>query len=217
MSSAPPPSLAELTVRDLTERLASRAPTPGGGSASALGGALGAALVEMVCELTVGHPQYEEVDPVARQIGAAAGELRVALLDAAQEDAAAYDRVAEARRLPRETDDEKAARKAAIADASVAATEVPLRVMRLALDVLDLAARMAPIGNRNAISDAGVAALFAAAAARGAAFNVAINLPALPDDHPLRLDGARRLAELESAVAQREGEALAAVRQRIAG
>jgi formiminotetrahydrofolate cyclodeaminase len=211
------PSLAELTVRDLTERLASRAPTPGGGSASALGGALGAALVEMVCELTVGRPEYEDVDPIARQIGAAAGELRVALLDAAQEDATAYEAVAEARRLPRETDEEKAARKAAIAEASVAATEVPLRVVRLALDVLDVAARMAPIGNRNAVSDAGVAALFAAAAARGAALNVTINLPALPEDHPLRRDGARRLAEMDAAVAQRESEALSAVRQRIAG
>ena len=216
-SPAQQPTLAELTVRDLTERLASRAPTPGGGSASALGGALGAALVEMVCELTVGRPEYEEVDPIARQIGTAAGELRVALLDAAQEDAAAYDHVAEARRLPRATDEVKESRKAAIAEASVAATEVPLRVMRLALDVLDLAARMAPIGNRNAISDAGVAALFAAAAVRGAAFNVAINLPALPNDHPLRVNGARRLAELEFTVTQREGEALAAVRQRIAG
>jgi formiminotetrahydrofolate cyclodeaminase len=211
------PSLAELTVRDLTERLASRAPTPGGGSASALGGALGAALVEMVCELTVGRPEYEDVDPIARQIGAAAGELRVALLDAAQEDAAAYDAVAEARRMPRETDDQKAARKSAIAEASVAATEVPLRVIRLSLDVLDVAARMASIGNRNAVSDAGVAALFAAAAARGAALNVAINLPALPEDDPLRRDGGRRLADLESAVAKRENEALAAVRQRIAG
>jgi formiminotetrahydrofolate cyclodeaminase len=197
--------------------LASRAPTPGGGSASALGGALGAALVEMVCELTVGRPEYEDADPIARQIGAAAGELRVALLDAAQEDAAAYDAVAEARRLPRETDDQKSARKSAIAEASVAATEVPLRVIRLSLDVLDVAARMASIGNRNAVSDAGVAALFAAAAARGAALNVAINLPALPEDDPLRRDGGRRLADLESAVAKRENEALAAVRQRIAG
>jgi formiminotetrahydrofolate cyclodeaminase len=217
MSSPPETALAELTVRDLTERLASHAPTPGGGSASALGGSLAAALVEMVCELTVGRPEYEAVDPVARQIGSAAGELRTALLAAAEEDAVAYDAVAAARRLPRETDEEREARKAAIGEASVAATEVPLRVARLAMDVLDLAARMAPIGNRNAISDAGVAAVFAAAAARGAAFNVAINLPSLPADHALRVDGGRRLAEMEAQVAERETEALAAVRQRIAG
>lgn len=216
-ASSSEPSLAELTVRDLTERLASRAPTPGGGSASALGGALAAALVEMVCELTAGRPGYDAVDGISRQVRTAAGELRVSLLEAAEEDAAAYDRVADARRLPRDTDEEQAARKAAIAEASVAATEVPLRVTRLALDVLDLAARMAPIGNRNAISDAGVAALFASAAARGAAFNVTINLSALPVDHPLRSDAPRRLAALESAVAERERVALEAARQRIAG
>jgi formiminotetrahydrofolate cyclodeaminase len=215
--NSPSPSLAELTVRDLTERLASRAPTPGGGSASALGGALAAALVEMVCELTVGRPEYEDVDPLARQMGTAAGELRAALLAAAEEDAAAYDAVAEARRLPRETDEEKAARRTAIGEASVRATEVPLRVMRLASEVLDLAARMAPIGNRNAISDAGVAALFAASAARGAAFNVAINLPALAEGHELRAEATRRLAELEASIPLREHEALAAVEQRIAG
>ena len=217
MSSPPPTSLAELTVRDLSARLASQAPTPGGGSASALGGALAAALVEMVCELTVGRPQYEEVDPLARQMGAAAADLRAALLAAADEDAAAYERVAEARRLPRETDEQKEARQVAVAEASVAATEVPLRVMRLATDVLDLAARLAPIGNRNAVSDAGVAALFAAAAARGAAFNVAINLPSLPAGHDLRAQATRRLADLETTVPLREHEALAAVEARIAG
>jgi formiminotetrahydrofolate cyclodeaminase len=208
-------SLAELTVRDLTERLASRAPVPGGGSASALAGALGAALVEMVCELTVGKPEYEDVDPVARQIGAAAGELRGAMLAAAEEDAAAYLDVVTARRLPRETDEERAARKAAIGEASVAATEVPLRVVRLASDVLDLAASIASIGNRNAVSDAGAAALLAAAAARGAALNVRINLPSLPDAHPLRTDAAARLAELVASVTKREAEALAAVNQRM--
>lgn len=208
-------SLAELTVRDLTERLASRAPVPGGGSASALAGALGAALVEMVCELTVGKPEYEDVDPVARQIGAAAGELRGSMLAAAEEDAAAYLDVVTARRLPRETDEERAARKAAIGEASVAATEVPLRVVRLASDVLDLAASIASIGNRNAVSDAGAAALLAAAAARGAALNVRINLPSLPDAHPLRADAAAQLAELDASVTKREAEALAAVSQRM--
>ena len=211
------PSLAELTVRDLTERLASRAPVPGGGSASALAGALGAALVEMVCELTVGRPEYEDVDPIARQFGTAAGELRIDLLDAAEQDAAAYQAVAAARRLPRHSDEDRAARKAAIAEASVEATQVPLRVAHLASEVLDLAASIAPIGNRNAVSDAGVAALLAAAAARGAALNVRINLPALPDGHPLRADAPGRLVELESGVTRRAAEALAAVDQRMSG
>lgn len=208
-------SLAELTVRDLTERLASRAPVPGGGSASALAGALGAALVEMVCELTVGRPEYQNVDPVARQIGTAAGELRAALLQAAEDDAAAYQAVADARGLPRETDDDRAARKAAIAEATVVATEVPLRVARLASEVCDLAATMAPIGNRNAASDVGVAALLGASAARGAALNVRINLPSLPGEHPLRGDAEARLADLEARVTTREAEALAAVNQRM--
>jgi formiminotetrahydrofolate cyclodeaminase len=211
------PPLAELTVRDLTERLASRAPVPGGGSASALVGALGAALVEMVCELTLGKPEYEEVDPVARQIGAAAGELRGSLLAAAEEDATAYLAVVVARRLPRDGDEQRAARKAAIGEASVAATEIPLRVGRLAAKVLDLAASIASIGNRNAVSDAGAAALLAAAAARGAALNVRINLPSLPDAHPLRAEAGVRLAELDSSVTKREAEALETVSRRMSG
>jgi len=209
------PRLSELTVRDLTERLASRAPVPGGGSASALAGALGAALVEMVCELTLGKPGYEGADPVAGQIGAAAAELRGSLLAAAEEDATAYLDVVAARRLPRESDEERAARKAAIGEASVAATEVPLRVAHLAAKVLDLAASIASIGNRNAASDAGAAALLAAAAARGAALNVRINLPSLPDAHPLRAEAAAQLAELDSSVTKREAEALTAVSQRM--
>jgi glutamate formiminotransferase/formiminotetrahydrofolate cyclodeaminase len=213
----PPPSLAELSVRDLAARLASRDPTPGGGSASALAGALAAALVEMVCELTVGRPDSAHVDPIARQIGSAAADLRRALLDAAEEDAQAYDRVAAARRLPRETDAEQAARRAAIAEATVTATEVPLRVVQLAMEVLRLAAQIAPLGNRNAISDAGVAALLAAAGARGAAFNVTINLPSLPEGHALRAEAARRLADLEATAPLREHEALDAVERRIPG
>jgi formiminotetrahydrofolate cyclodeaminase len=88
-------------------------------------------------------------------------------------------------------------------------------VVRLAADVLDLAASIASIGNRNAVSDAGAAALLAAAAARGAALNVRINLPSLPDAHPLRTDAAARLAELDASVTKREAEALAAVNQRM--
>jgi formiminotetrahydrofolate cyclodeaminase len=218
MRTRPPtPPLAELSVRQLAARLASRDPTPGGGSASALAGALAAALVEMVCELTVGRPDTAHVDPVARQIGNAAADLRRALLEAADDDATAYAAVAAARRLPKESQEEKAARRMAVGEATVAATEVPLRVVELAQEVLDLAARIAPIGNRNAVSDAGVAALLAAAAARGAAFNVTVNLPSLPDGHGLRAEATSRLAELEATVPLREHEALDTVERRIAG
>lgn len=209
------PSLAEMSMRELAERLASSAPVPGGGSASALTGALGAALVEMVCELTTGRAEYADVEAVARQAGAAAADLRGALLAAADDDAVAYEVVVTARALPRGTDDEKAARAAAVSEAIVGATEVPLRIARLASEVLELAASMATLGNKRAVSDAGVAALLAAAALRGAALNVMINVPSLPEGHPLATEAPARLAELETAAAAREGQALATVDQRL--
>lgn len=209
------PSLAEMSMRELAERLASSAPVPGGGSASALTGALGAALVEMVCELTTGRAEYADVEAVARQAGAAAADLRGALLAAADDDAVAYEAVVTARALPRGTDDEKAARAAAVSEAIVGATEVPLRIARLASEVLELAASMATLGNKRAVSDAGVAALLAAAALRGAALNVMINVPSLPEGHPLATEAPARLAELETAAAAREGQALAIVDQRL--
>lgn len=209
------PLLAELSVRELAERLASSAPVPGGGSASALTGALAAALVEMVCELTTGRAEYAEVESVARQAGAAAADLRIALLAAADDDAVAYQAVVTARALPRGTDDEKAARSAAVSEAIVGATEVPLRIARLASEVLELAASMATLGNVRAVSDAGVAALVAAAALRGAALNVMINVPSLPEGHALATEAPARVAELETAAAAREGQALATVDQRL--
>jgi len=210
-------SLADLTVRDFAERLASHAPVPGGGSASALAGALGAALVEMICALTTGRAEYADVEAVARQAGAAAADLRSALLVAADDDAAAYEAVVMARKLPRGTDDEKAARATAVAEATVGATEVPLRIARLSSEVLELAASMAALGNARAVSDAGVAALLAAAALRGAALNVMINVPYLPDGHPLASEAPARVEELEAAAAAREGQALATVDQRLGG
>ena len=218
MSSPVSPSASlELTVRDLTERLASRAPTPGrrerqraGRGAGRGAGRDGLRADRRPAGVRGGRPHRPPDRGRGRR---AAGRL----LDAAEEDAAAYDRVAEARRLPRETDEEKAARKAAIAEASVAATEVPLRVMRLALDVLDLAARMAPIGNRNAISDAGSPPCSRPRPPGERPSTWPSTSPPCPRTIRCAPDGARRLAELEPAVAKREGEALAAVRQRIAG
>ena len=103
----------------------------------------------------------------------------------------------------------------AVSEATVGATEVPLRIARLASEVLELASSMATLGNARAVSDAGVAALLAAAALRGAALNVMINVPYLPQGHALATEAPARLAELETAAAAREGQALATVEQRM--
>jgi formiminotetrahydrofolate cyclodeaminase len=211
------PSLSDLSVRDLTDRLASQAPVPGGGSAAALGGAIAAALVGMVAELTIGRAGYERHDEAARAATHEATELRLELLDLADRDAKAYGEVSVARKLPRGTDEERAHRTRELRQAMLEAARIPLQTARVAREVLDLAVRIAPIGNRNAISDAGVAAQLATAAVRGAILNVRINLPYLPVDEPLRVEAPRELAELEAAALQRQDEVLAAVEMGLNG
>jgi formiminotetrahydrofolate cyclodeaminase len=211
------PSLSDLSVRDLTDRLASQAPVPGGGSAAALGGAIAAALVGMVAELTIGRAGYERHDEAARAARHQATELRLELLDLADRDAVAYGEVSAARKLPRGTDEERAHRTRELRRAMLEAARIPLQTARVAREVLDLAVRIAPIGNRNAISDAGVAAQLATAAVRGAILNVRINLPSLPADEPLRAEAPRELAELEAAALQRQDEVLAAVEMGLNG
>jgi formiminotetrahydrofolate cyclodeaminase len=207
--------LSQLPLSDLTARLASREPIPGGGSASAIAGAMGAALVGMVAELTVGRrdalAHAAEIEPIRDE----AARLRAELLGLAEADAAAYEAVVRARRLPRGVDEEAEVRRAAIATATRGATEAPLRIARTAASVLELAHRLAPIGNPNAASDAGVAALLAAAAVRGAALNVRINLPYLAADDPLRAQAPGELAGLETRAAQLEGTTRDTVDRRI--
>lgn len=208
MTDAP---LTSLSVRDLADRLASREPVPGGGSAAAIGGALGASLVGMVAELTIGRPDAAERDDLLRDVRDNAARLRTDLLELAETDAAAYEAVVAARRLPKGTDAERAERTRRMRATIVEAARVPLETARRSREVLDLAVRIAPIGNRNAVSDAGVAAQLASAAVRGAVLNVRINLPYLPADEPLRTSAAREAAMLEAAAEQREDEVLSTV------
>jgi formiminotetrahydrofolate cyclodeaminase len=208
-------SLQQLSVRELADGLASRAAVPGGGSASALSGALAAALVGMVAELTLGRPEYERHADAVERARDEAATLREQLLDLADRDADAYDGVMQARRLPRENDDQKAARARQLKAAMLEAARVPLETARTARAVLDLAVRIAPVGNRNAVSDAGVAAMLAASAVRGAVLNVRINLPYLPVDEPLRTSAAKEIAELEAAAIQRQDEAMASVEMQL--
>lgn len=210
-----PVRLSDLPVRDLAARLASREPVPGGGSAAAIAGSMGAALVSMVVELTVGRPEYAEHDATLRGIGADAVERRRLLLELAEADAAAYASVVAARRMAKQTDAERGARAGALRAAMLQAALVPLRTATVASEVLVLAARVAPIGNGNAVSDAGVAAQLAAAAVRGALLNVQINLPYLPVDEPLRLTAADEMRRLEAAARDGEQAALSAVMARM--
>ena len=172
---------AKLTLERLLGDLASDAPTPGGGTAAALAGAIGASLAEMVAALTLSKEKFAPVNDAVRSIAERARLALTELLDLAREDSEAYDAVVAARRLPKETDTQKAARGQAIEDANRRATEVPMRTARAAAVLLAALPDLVEKGNPSALSDAGAAALLLEAAAEGALLNVGINLPGVSD------------------------------------
>jgi len=173
--------IIEQPVTRFLDELASSAATPGGGSGAAIMGALGAALVSMVCNLTIGKKNYAEVEPEMRAVLHDAEALRRRLADMVAEDIAAFNGLMAAYGLPKLTDEDKTLRGAAIQHALRAATEAPLACARASAEVIALSMRAAEVGNRNVISDAGVGALAAQAALRSAALNVDINVPSLHD------------------------------------
>ncbi len=189
----------EESVRFL-DALASGEPTPGGGSASAYGAAMAAALVAMVGRLTVGKQKYADVEGEVWPLIEEATEIQSAMQGAVEKDAQAFEAYMKARRLPRDTEQEKSDRIQAIQAASINAAEVPLQVARNALTIMQLAARAAEIGNMNAISDAGTAFGFAQAAINGAGLNVRINLLGLEKETA----AARMLNELMNIEKQAE-------------
>ena len=207
--------LSDLPVHAFLERLGSSDPVPGGGSAAALAAAMGAALVAMVVELTIGRPAYAEHETTLRHLRFDALDRRTELMNLAQEDATAYDAVVRARHMPKDTEAERDARTNSLHEAMKEAARIPLRAAEVASEVLDLAARLAPIGNPNAASDAGVAAQLAAAGLRGALLNVRINLPYLADAEPLRQSAPAEIARLEGLATTGEQTAMAAVDQRL--
>src|SRR5688572_4813516 len=169
------------SFEDLVAALASDAPTPGGGTAAALAGATGAALVEMVGALTLSKEKYAASHDAVRPIADEARRAREEFLRLAREDAESYEAVLAARRLPKTTDDDRALRAARITAANRVAAEVPLRTARTAAALLARLPVLAEKGNPNAASDAGAAALLLEAAAQAALLNVAINLGGTED------------------------------------
>lgn len=164
------------------DALASANPTPGGGSAAAHTAANAAALVAMVARLTFGKKKYAEVQELMFKITERADALRTELNDAVQEDAAAFDALMQAMKLPKDTEAQQAARKSAMEKATLYAAQVPLRVAGKAVELMELAVQVIDRGNLNAISDGGSAAAHAQAALTAASLNVQINLLGMPED-----------------------------------
>ena len=198
------------SVSGFVASVAAATPTPGGGSVAALAGALGAALAQMVAGLTVGKKKYAAVEGEMKDIALRAAALGNQLSALVVRDAESYAGVAAAYRLPKETPEQQAARTAAVSRALVGAAEVPLETVRACLEVARLAAAVGEKGNANAVSDAGVAALLAEAACRGAAYNVRINVAAMDDRTPaLHLAAeAARLVEETSRLARETTDAV---------
>ncbi|HET7153518.1 MAG TPA: cyclodeaminase/cyclohydrolase family protein [Candidatus Kapabacteria bacterium] len=173
--------LIELSVNDFCNELASQSPAPGGGSVAALSGALGAALTAMVCNLTIGKKKYVEVENEMMETLTNATEIQQKLIRLIDADTDAFNAVISAFGMPKDTDEQKAARAQAIQNATKRATETPMDVMRLSRDAMQLAGIVAVRGNQNSISDAGVSAIMLRSACEAAALNVRINLGGLND------------------------------------
>ena len=168
-------------LQDFLDRLASRASTPGGGSAAAIMGAMGAALVSMVANLTVGKKNYEVVQTEMKDLLEKSETLRAELTDMIQADVDVFDKVMAAYGMAKDTDEEKTVRSQVIQAALKEATDVPLACAKLCADVIQTCRPMAEKGNNNVISDVGVAVLAAHAALRSAALNVYINIGGIKD------------------------------------
>ncbi len=187
--------LAQLQVKDFTEVLASEAPAPGGGSAAALEGAVGAALTAMVCSLTEGKKQYAEHRDLIAQVREKAAALQARFVDVMDRDTEAFLAISSAYGMPKATDEEKAVRSAAIQQGLVKCTETPFEMMELAAETIALTRSLLGRFNESAASDLGVAALSLRAAVQGAWLNVRINIGSLKD-RALAEDYRRRGAAL---------------------
>lgn len=173
--------LVDMVTEEFVEEVGSDSPAPGGGSVASLASSMAGALVAMVGALTWGKKAYEDVEAEAGDLAFSAQELRLRLLSRVDEDTESFNDLMACGRMPKKSDEQKAARLKAIQDATKRATSVPMSVLEESVEVLALARRMAEIGNTNSISDVGVAGLMAKAGAEGAYYNVLINLPGIDD------------------------------------
>lgn len=173
--------LVDLTLKDFLDKVAGNDPVPGGGSIAALNGAVASALTAMVANLTVGKKGYEDHEELMQHISAVALQEKKTFLEDVDRDSEAYDGVFACFKMPKGTDEEKAARSAAIQEATKFAALVPMQVARNAYELMTIVMDVARLGNRNAVTDACVAMMSARTAVLGALMNVRINLGSLKD------------------------------------
>jgi len=174
--------LIDKKVSNFLNELASNSPTPGGGSVAALAGALGAALISMVGNLTVGKKKYEDVEEDIKKIISSSEKLRYELSQLIEEDVKVFNNFMATYKMSKETEDEKKKRAEMIQESLIKAAKVPLKVAYKCLDILSLSKEVAEKGNINVVSDAGVAVLMAEAALESAILNVKINLRMIKDE-----------------------------------
>lgn len=174
--------IKDMTIQVFLDELAGKASTPGGGAAAAISGAMGAALISMVANFTIGKKGYEDVEGESKDILDKSETLRAELTEAINDDVRVFNRVMASYGMPKETDEEKVARSAEIQAALKEATDVPLECAKLCREVINLSQPIADKGNNNVISDAGVAVLAGYAGLRSAALNVYINIGGIKDE-----------------------------------
>ncbi len=206
--------IKDSSIEQFLEDLAGKSSTPGGGSAAAVIGAMGAALVSMVANFTAGKKGYESVNDEMQSILARSEKYRALFVDMIQDDVDVFNGVMAAYGMSRDTDEEKELRSSAIQEALKKATEVPLGCAVLCLDVIELSRLVAEKGNANVISDAGVAVLAAEAALGSAALNVYINIANIKDDD-FAEDSRKRLEGILNASAPLTEQVYALVKQKV--
>ena len=200
-------SLTDLTVKGFIDTTAGKDPVPGGGSISALCGSIAAALTEMVAGLTIGKKKYAEVEEQMKQLVERVQEIRQQLILDVDRDSEAYNVVFAAFQMPKDTDEQKAARSAQIQEATKIAANVPMEVARRVYSLLSDIEEVVSNGNQNAVSDGCVAMMSARNAIIGALFNVRINLTSIKDEQYVA-DMTAEADRLEREVIEREAKVI---------
>ena len=203
--------MKNMTIQHFAMQTASHEPVPGGGSISALAGSLAAALTEMVAGLTIGKKKYAEAEEEMKAAIEVMRPVRDQLLDDIKRDSESFDQYMQALALPKETEEEKAARTEAMQNGLKAAVAVPLSVAKTACQILPYAETMATKGNKTAVTDALVAAMMARTAVLGAGFNVKINLESIKDQEYVDRIG-KEVEDLEKQAIEQEKKILAKAR-----